>query len=271
MKKLILWVVICVFTAGTPLAAETVSVASADTSSNTETPATSAVMESPPAVESDANVSDGALSSFNRAMHDFNHWMWEGVASGGQWLGFLAPPAAVREAVANLLGNYVNEPLSIISWSIAGDFGNSADAARRIWINTTQGWLGLQDPASAQGVKVPSIDIGLALCARGVGEGSYIVLPFVGPRTVRDGLSDFLLINGITYLALAPAVGFPPSLETFLTVELVEEAGRIAVMRQIDHADDRIASLEEARDTYLASRRERCRQIVDAREQRSIE
>lgn len=226
------------------------------------TPAPPLTVQGPMAEES-------ALDGFNRAMHGFNRWVWDVTDTGASWVSFLAPPQAVREALRNMLLNYINEPLSMLSWAVAGDYANASVAAHRFWINTTDGWLGAQDVATAQGLKVPQIDIGLALCARGVGEGGYIVLPFVGPRTYRDGLSDFLLINGLTYLALAPAVGFPPSLQSFTVIEVTEEAWRIAVMRQIDHGDDRNASLKDLREKYLASRRERCAGIIADRDQKS--
>ena len=45
-------------------------------------------------------------------------------------------------------------------------------------------------------------------------------------------------------------------------MEVVEEAGRVAVMRQIDHGDDRNPSADAVRDQYLKSRRERCNQTI---------
>lgn len=209
-----------------------------------------------------AETQEGALASFNSYMHGFNLWVWQAVDASGSWTGFLTPPEQLRDAAGNLLLNFINEPVSMLSWAVAGDFDNAAVSARRFWVNTTEGWLGVQDVATSRGILKPQIDIGLALCARGVGEGGYIVLPFVGPRTVRDGLADFLLTNAITYAALSPVVGFPPSLESIAVIEVAEEAGRIAVMRQIDHGDDRNTSLEDARDRYLAERRRRCNEII---------
>lgn len=210
---------------------------------------------------------ESALDGFNRAMHGFNLWVWETADSAMSWVSFLAPPEAVREGISNILLNFINEPISVVSWAVAGDYSNAAVAAQRFWINTVNGWFGTQDVASAHGIKVPQIDIGLALCARGVGEGGYVVLPFVGPRTYRDGLSDFLFINGLTYLALAPVAGFPPSLQSFTVIELTEEAWRVAVMRQIDHGDNHDINLNHMRDKYLATRRARCADIIKARDQ----
>lgn len=215
---------------------------------------------SPPVLH--AETQDGALASFNSYMHDFNLWVWQTADAAGGWTSVLTPPDQLRDAAGNVLLNFINEPVSMLSWTVAGDFDNAAVSAHRFWVNTTEGWFGVQDVATSRGILKPQIDIGLALCARGVGEGGYIVLPFVGPRTVRDGLADFLFTNAITYAALSPVVGFPPSLESIAVIEVAEEAGRIAVMRQIDHGDDRITSLEEMRDTYLAERRRRCDEII---------
>jgi phospholipid-binding lipoprotein MlaA len=218
-------------------------------------------MQGPPSVRP-AETQDGALAGFNSYMHHFNLWVWQTADATGGWPEVLTPPEHLRDAAGNLLLNFINEPVSMVSWAVAGDFDNAAVSAQRFWVNTTEGWLGVQDVATSRGILKPQIDIGLAFCARGVGEGGYIVLPFVGPRTVRDGLADFLLTNAITYAALSPVVGFPPSLESIAVIEVAEEAGRIGVMRQIDHGEDRNTSLEDARDKYLAERRRRCDEII---------
>lgn len=223
-----------------------------------------AVLPQPPA--SPSGEAAGDPSSFNSLMHDFNLWVWQKADISGDWLALLAPPASVRKVAGNLLLNYVNEPVSMLSWVVAGDFASASVSAERFWVNTTQGWLGIEDVATASGLVMPQIDIGLALCARGVGEGGYIVLPFVGPRTVRDGLADFVLFNAVTYAALSPFLGFPPSLETIAVVEVTEEAGRIAFMRQIDHGDDLNSSQAAVRRQYLSDRRRRCSEIIAGRE-----
>lgn len=216
----------------------------------------------------EANTSQlGGLDALNRTMHSFNLWFWEAVeGTSSAWIGDTAIPEDAANGTRNFFGNLINEPISAVSWVVAGDYDNAWLSARRFWINTTRGWLGVKDVASIEGIMPQTIDLGLALCSWGMGEGGYIVLPFVGPRTVRDGLADFLLVNGLTYLALSPALGFPPSPQAFAVVEISEEVGRIAVMRQIDHSDDRTTSAQQLRDNYLASRRERCRQIVEARD-----
>ena len=218
----------------------------------------------PPGVDTSQG---GVLDAFNGAMHKFNLWIWDTVdGTSSAWFGGTVIPEDFVSGTRNFFGNLISEPISALSWAVAGDYDNAWLSARRFWTNTTRGWLGIEDVASREGIIPPTIDFGLALCSRGVGEGGYVVLPFVGPRTVRDGLADFLLVNGLTYLALSPALGFPPSPQAFAVVEISEEVGRIAVMRQIDHGDDRATSAAQQRDEYLASRRERCRHIIEARD-----
>lgn len=205
----------------------------------------------------------GYLDRFNENMHAFNLWTWRNweQQKPAFSLAQLAPDYAAY--APNVLSNLVNEPTAAVSWLIAGDYDNAKLSAWRFWVNTTQGWLGAVDVASDRGARPAHIDIGLALCARGVGEGGYIVLPIIGPRTVRDGLSDFLFTNAVTYAALSPIIGFPPSLETFALVEVVEEAARVAVVRQIDSADEKQRSLQDVRDEYLKARRERCDALTE--------
>lgn len=201
------------------------------------------------------------LQAFNETMFSFNSTVWGWVHEHAPSTSII--PASAAAVLPNVFQNWINEPITALSWAVAGDYGSARGSLYRFGINSTLGILGARDVATAQGVIVPPIDMGLALCARGVGEGANVVLPFVGPRTVRDGLADFLTVNAMTYLVLAPVIGFPPSPRAFLAVELGEEVLRVAVMRQIDHADDLNPNLAGMSADYLASRRARCQQVVE--------
>lgn len=208
-----------------------------------------------------AEAERGWLDRFNTTMHGFNQWS---VQSWRTLTGTGAPPHEATKAdatpgvVPSMLLNLINEPVSALSWSIAGDSERAVHSLHRFWTNTTRGWLGARDVAAAEGRPADHIDIGLALCARGVSEGGYIVLPFIGARTARDGLADFIFTNAATFAALSPFIGFPPSPSSFLTVEILEEALRIPAIRQIDSSDESSMSMETVRDRYLEDRRKRC-------------
>ena len=64
----------------------------------------------------------------------------------------------------------------------------AGQSAFRFALNSTLGFFGLFDPASAIGVPQHAEDFGQTLGTWGVGEGAYLVLPLLPPTTVRDGL-----------------------------------------------------------------------------------
>ena len=203
------------------------------------------------------------LDAFNGAMHGFNLWVNRKWLEYQPELPFFDIPESVSTAVPHVLLNFINEPVAAVSWAIAGDYQSARHALTRFWINTTQGWLGANDVALEQGLPPSGIDVGLALCSRGVGEGAQIVLPIIGPRTVRDFLSDFVVAHGILYVALAPVIGFPPSLESVAAIEGVEEVAQLGVIRQINHTPERNRTVEEVKAEYIAGRRAECQALIE--------
>jgi phospholipid-binding lipoprotein MlaA len=70
----------------------------------------------------------------------------------------------------------------------------------RVLINTTVGLFGLVDVATAMEVPRPLQDFGLTLGNWGVGQGPYLVLPFLGPSNLRDAfgkIPDNLVRNTV--------------------------------------------------------------------------
>ena len=63
----------------------------------------------------------------------------------------------------------------------------------RFGMNSTVGILGVLDVASDAGLEKHNEDFGQTLGRWGVGNGAYVVLPILGPSTVRDGLSLFIV------------------------------------------------------------------------------
>lgn len=200
------------------------------------------------------------LERFNHAMFGFNASLStfaEPLTSGD-----VAPaiPAWVKDGTANMLVNLVNEPLTVGAFAIAGDGARSWHAAKRFAINTTFGYLGAIDRARDWGLPADQTDIGLALCGWGVPAGPYVVLPFTGPRTLRDAVSDVGFANLLIYGMLAPFIGFPPTAQAFLIVEVVDVAATLAIARQIEGPPDawREISYEDVRESYLSRRQARC-------------
>ncbi len=96
-------------------------------------------------------------------------------------------PTEIRTGVRNFLSN-LSEPWSSINSALQGDFKNTGSTLARFVINSTIGVLGIFDVAKEIGFEKQKEDFGQTLAVHGVGPGPYLMLPFLGPSTVRDAL-----------------------------------------------------------------------------------
>jgi phospholipid-binding lipoprotein MlaA len=94
-------------------------------------------------------------------------------------------PDFVRDGVQNFMRN-LKSPLIVANSLLQGDFSNAGVATARFVINTTAGIGGLVDVASAQGLPYQPEDLGQTMAVWGMGDGFYIVLPILGPSSLRD-------------------------------------------------------------------------------------
>lgn len=98
-----------------------------------------------------------------------------------------APPK-VKIGVTNFFNN-LEEVDTFINQLLQGKPKKSLNDLTRFVINTTIGLGGFIDVASKIGLQRHEEDFGQTLAVWGVGEGPYIMLPFLGPSTLRDTLS----------------------------------------------------------------------------------
>jgi len=110
--------------------------------------------------------------------------------------GYRKLPSPIRTGTGNALSNLSNL-ITIPNNLLQGDFGSAANNGVRLLINTTLGIAGIFDPADSFGFeKREKEDFGQTLGVMGVGEGCYLVLPVLGPTTVRDTVGSFVAMNG---------------------------------------------------------------------------
>ena len=110
--------------------------------------------------------------------------------------GYRKLPSPVRTGTSNALSNLSNL-ITIPNNVLQGDFGSAANNSARLIINTTLGIAGIFDPADTLGFeKREKEDFGQTLGVMGVGEGCYLVLPVLGPSTVRDTVGSLISMNG---------------------------------------------------------------------------
>lgn len=121
----------------------------------------------------------------NRKVFAFNDtldtWFFEPLAKG--WRFVLREPVLV--SIDNIADN-LRSPVYLFNNIVQGKPRGSLDVIQRALINSTIGVLGIIDVATDMGIKSAREDFGQTLARWGVGSGPYVVLPLLGPSTVRD-------------------------------------------------------------------------------------
>ncbi len=126
---------------------------------------------------------------FNRAMYSFNttvdRYTLRPLAKGYTYV----TPRFFRRGVSNVFSN-IREVPNALNSLLQGRPGRASKDVGRFLINSTLGLVGLFDVAQQMGLPASDgEDFGQTLAAWGVGDGPYVVLPFLGPSTLRDGFA----------------------------------------------------------------------------------
>ena len=110
--------------------------------------------------------------------------------------GYRILPSPVRAGVSNALDNLSNL-VTIPNNVLQGELKKAGVNTGRFVINTTIGIIGIFDVAQNLGFpEYEKEDYGQTLGVMGVGPGCYLVLPVIGPSTVRDTAGSFINILG---------------------------------------------------------------------------
>lgn len=137
------------------------------------------------------------LERMNRATYKFNdaidRALLRPVATGYR----KGVPRVVRTGISNVLSNLAF-PTTIVNDLLQLKLKDAAIDLGRFVINSTLGIGGLLDPATHFGIRRNNEDFGQTLGRWGVPAGPYVVLPLVGPSTLRDAPST--LVDGQTDL-----------------------------------------------------------------------
>ena len=135
------------------------------------------------------------FEKINRATFAFNmaldKVLFRPVATGYRKL-----PSPIRTGTSNALNNLSNL-VTIPNNILQGDLIAAGNNSIRFIINTTIGIVGIFDPANALGFeKLDKEDFGQTFGTMGIGEGCYLVLPVIGPSTVRDAVGSLVSMTG---------------------------------------------------------------------------
>ena len=125
------------------------------------------------------------LEGMNRGIFKFNDAVDTAVLAPVAKGYRAAVPKPARTGVRNFLTN-LKSPLTIANNLLQGDLSGAGTATTRMVTNSLLGFAGLVDVAGMEGIKHQDEDFGQTLGKWGVGHGPYLVLPLIGPSSVRD-------------------------------------------------------------------------------------
>ena len=127
------------------------------------------------------------FEEINRKTYAFNEKLDEILVKPIAETYSKAPPK-IKNGVTNFFNN-LEEVDTFINQLLQGKPKKSLNDLTRFVINTTIGLGGFIDVASRMGLQRHEEDFGQTLAVWGVSEGPYIMLPFLGPSTLRDTVS----------------------------------------------------------------------------------
>ena len=110
--------------------------------------------------------------------------------------GYRKLPSPIRSGTSNALEN-ISSLITIPNNILQGEFRKAGINTGRFAVNTTVGILGIFDVATK--MDFPDYereDYGQTFGAWGIGAGCYVVLPIIGPSTVRDAFGSFVNVLG---------------------------------------------------------------------------
>jgi phospholipid-binding lipoprotein MlaA len=127
------------------------------------------------------------IEPVNRAVFAFNDLLDRVLIEPAATVYTTCVPDFARTGVRNFMRN-LRSPLTAANTLLQGDIKGAGQVVARFALNTTAGIGGLVDVASDQGLPYKPEDFGQTLGKWGVGSGPYIVLPVLGPSSVRDAV-----------------------------------------------------------------------------------
>ena len=145
------------------------------------------------------------IEPINRGIYSFNntfdHYLFKPIAKGYD----AVVPGPIKTGVTNVFQN-VSDVQSLVSDALQLKGAKFGDDLGRVMLNTTFGIGGLFDLATPMGIERGNEDIGQTLGYWGIGSGPYLVIPFLGPSSLRDAVGRFgdSKINPVSYVSSVP-------------------------------------------------------------------
>ena len=182
------------------------------------------------------------LEPINRVMFKVNNTLYYVILKpiGRGYKAVVAEP--IRVCINNFFDNLAT-PVRLTNCLLQGKGKKAGTELQRFVINSTEGVLGLGDPAqNKHGIASHDEDLGQTMAVWGWGDGCYLLLPFLGPTTLRDGVGRFgdRFLNPTQYVE---------PWEAYIAV-----SGTSFMNNYSFHLNDYDAIMADAIDPYVAMR-----------------
>lgn len=130
------------------------------------------------------------LESINRATYAFNDGLDRALVKPVAQTYARSLPQPIQTGVSNFFSN-AKYPVTLANNILQGKLAHAVNDVGRLLLNTTLGLGGFLDPATRIGLERFDEDFGQTLGKWGLPPGPYLMVPFLGPYTLRDGLGGF--------------------------------------------------------------------------------
>jgi phospholipid-binding lipoprotein MlaA len=190
------------------------------------------------------------LEGFNRGIYKFNDTVDKAAVKPVAGAYKAVIPGTLRTGVDNFFSN-LGTVATIINDLLQLKFDKAMTDSGRFVINTTFGIAGLFDLASMDGIEKRNEDFGQTLAHWGWEDSTYIVLPFLGPSTLRD--TGGLIVDG-AWLDPLYSVDHVPTRNSMIATKFIDK--RSQFLPASDLLDE--AALDPyafMRDAYLQRRK----------------
>ncbi len=186
------------------------------------------------------------LEPMNRAFWTFNYRYFDRYLARPVihvYADYVPNPA--QKGLENFVRN-LDEPFSAVNNLLQWKPGDAANATARFLINSTLGILGIMDIAADMGLERKQDKFGEVLGVWGVNDGPYLMIPFLGPSSVREEVGDWVDRLYFPYSLL----GFWPLAGRWALDGLVSRAKLIDQEALLDNSLDPYAFTKEAYFQY---------------------
>jgi phospholipid-binding lipoprotein MlaA len=189
------------------------------------------------------------LEPLNRSVFQFNDAVDSAVARPLTEVYRKITPAPVRKGISNVFDN-LQDAWSFVNNALQLKGRPAIDSLARLGVNTLLGFGGIFDPATALNIDKHTRDFGHTLGFWGVAPGPYLVLPLLGPSTLRDTAALAVDLQG----DIASSIQHVPTRNSVVLVKALDtREGLLDASNMLEEAAlDRYAF---TRDSYLQLRR----------------